>query len=219
MNILGSNLVSKESKDLSGEDRLRLIQTLNALPTAQFDELVFALAPPRGNISRECASQSQRSQALLSWVESPIGPGLSAVETLLGKVISQKLQIDQRFLSFVVSGKISITTASEIRAFVQLLRKKTGDDSIDVAFYEEGSIKLILSGSSAGLSQLQELYKSGELTFVGMSSVEEVQLINSHNSSARKARLVTLLRLRDQLFPLKPLISQARICVNSLVSS
>ena len=68
-------LVAKVEKGLSREDRLRLIQTLNALPTAQFDEIVFALAPPQGNIPRDCASQSQRSQALLGPKIAKLGFG------------------------------------------------------------------------------------------------------------------------------------------------
>jgi hypothetical protein len=190
--------VTKVEKGLSREDRLRLIQTLNALPAAQFDEIVFALAPPQGNIPRDCASQSQRSQALLEWVESPIGPGLQAAEDLLNKVIAERVKIAPKFQSFVMSGKISSTTMPEICAFVQLLRKKTGDDSIDVAFYEEGSIRLILSGSTEGLEKLKELYDSGELESLDIPSVEDVKQVDNNTSAARKARLIQVLKLRGQ---------------------
>jgi hypothetical protein len=68
---------------LSSAERLTLIQTLNALPGPQFDELVFALNPPPGNISSNSAPQGSRSAALLQWVESPIGPGLADLKAVL----------------------------------------------------------------------------------------------------------------------------------------
>lgn len=64
-------------------ERLTLIQTLNALPGPQFNELVFALNPPPGNIPSNSAPQGSRSAALLQWVESPIGPGLADLEAVL----------------------------------------------------------------------------------------------------------------------------------------
>lgn len=63
--------------------RLRLVQTLNALPPTQFEEIVFALQPPSGNVPGSAAPQGTRSTALLEWVESPIGPGLTALEAVL----------------------------------------------------------------------------------------------------------------------------------------
>lgn len=68
---------------LSASDRLQLVQTLNALPLTQFDELVFALNPPNGNIPNSLASQGSRSAALLEWIESPIGPGLDDLKAVL----------------------------------------------------------------------------------------------------------------------------------------
>lgn len=82
--------MSKDGKELSATDRLRLIQTLNALPSTQFDELVFALRPPSGNIPGASAPQGSRSRALLEWVESPIGPGLSELEKILESIISDR---------------------------------------------------------------------------------------------------------------------------------
>jgi hypothetical protein len=74
-------------KQHSKLDRLALIQMLNALPAAQFDELIFALHPPNGNIPGSDASQSKRSVGLLEWIESPIGPGLTALENILNQIV------------------------------------------------------------------------------------------------------------------------------------
>ena len=68
---------------LSPPERLNLIQTLNALPGPQFDELLFALNPPSANVPGNAAPQGNRSTALLEWIESPIGPGLTKLKAIL----------------------------------------------------------------------------------------------------------------------------------------
>ncbi|MEO0373077.1 MAG: pentapeptide repeat-containing protein [Cyanobacteria bacterium P01_A01_bin.17] len=183
------------SPKLSAADRLCLIQTLNALPSAQFEELLVALAPPNGNVPSNTACQANRSAALFEWVESPIGPGLEILEQLLSSIIAKNSQISEKFVAFSISGKISNATRSEVQAFVELLRKKTGDDSIDVAFFEEGSITMILRGSPEGLKKLQELVESGELEGLGIPPVEAVYDVATTSTAARKARLVETLRL------------------------
>ncbi|MGF1459429.1 MAG: NACHT domain-containing protein, partial [Leptolyngbyaceae cyanobacterium] len=57
-------------------ERLSLIRTLNRLPSAMFDELMFTLDPPQGQVPGSSAAQGDRSRALLAWVESAEGPGL-----------------------------------------------------------------------------------------------------------------------------------------------
>jgi len=189
--------VSGGKQELSEDARLCLIQTLNALPRTQFDELIFALKPPSGNIPpSESASQSSRSMALLEWAESPIGPGLLKVEKLLSKIISTHAKTAEQYLAFVISGKINSSTADELQAFVKLLRKKTGDDSIDIAFFEEGSIKVVLSGSPEGLAKLQGLFESGEMDQLGTFPVEAVVPMDSKSQAARKARLIQALHFQ-----------------------
>ena len=73
---------------LSPSGRLNLIQTLNALPGSQFDELLFALNPPSANVPGHAASQGNRSTALLEWIESPIGPGLTELKAILESIVS-----------------------------------------------------------------------------------------------------------------------------------
>ncbi|HEY9889255.1 MAG TPA: hypothetical protein V6D02_12695, partial [Candidatus Obscuribacterales bacterium] len=57
-------------------DRLNLIRTLNGLPSATFEELIFTLEPPDGQVPGNAAPPGDRSRALLEWVESLKGPGL-----------------------------------------------------------------------------------------------------------------------------------------------
>ncbi|NEQ47794.1 MAG: NACHT domain-containing protein [Leptolyngbya sp. SIOISBB] len=81
---------------LLAEERLHLIQTLNALPKDQFDQLVFALQPPSGNIPSNAASQGTRSTALLQWVESPIGPGLADLEAVLASLVDSQSPVAEQ---------------------------------------------------------------------------------------------------------------------------
>ena len=182
---------------LSAEDRLFLVQTLSALPQPQFDELVFALDVPNANIPSDSACQGDRTTALLQWAESPVGPGLPTLERILGKVIGKASQTADDYLSFAIAGKLGNMSPDELQAIVQLLRKKTGDSSIEIAFSKEGSIKLILSGSSEGLNKLQELFESGKLEDLKAPPVEEVQRVENNTTDARKARLVQVLRLQQ----------------------
>jgi hypothetical protein len=69
-------------------DRLQLIRTLNALPAPQFEELLFVLNPPSGNVPGSSASQGSRSADLIRWVESPIGSGLTDLEAILQRIMS-----------------------------------------------------------------------------------------------------------------------------------
>ncbi len=87
----------------SAAERLRLVQALNALPSTQFEEIVFALQPPSGNVPSSAASQGARSTALLEWVESPIGPGLAALDAVLAGFSpdAQRSQIEQALLKQV----------------------------------------------------------------------------------------------------------------------
>ena len=203
--------VSEGAKELSAEARLCLIQTLNALPKTQFEELVFALNPPNGNIPSDSAPQGSRSTAILEWAESPVGPGLHHVEKFLSKIIATHAKTAEQYLAFVISGRISPSTAAEVQAFVKLLRKKTGDDSIDIAFFQKGSIKLILTGSPEGLTKLQEMFEAGELEQLEIPPIEAVNSVDSSSQDARKARLIQALSLRGQSSVTRDLASDSTL--------
>lgn len=66
--------------------RIKLNQRLNQLPVPQFEQVLFALNPPAGNIPSAAAPQGSRVAALLAWVES-IGPGLEVLEAVLSEIL------------------------------------------------------------------------------------------------------------------------------------
>ena len=66
--------------------RLALFQNLASLPGPQFEQILFALAPPPGNIPGAQAPQGDRVKALLDWATS-IGPGLNEVEAIYDQII------------------------------------------------------------------------------------------------------------------------------------
>ncbi|MEA5449437.1 pentapeptide repeat-containing protein [Leptolyngbya sp. CCNP1308] len=183
-----------QREELSSEDRLRLIQTLYALPEAQFAQVVFTLDPPSGNVPGSSAAQSDRANKLLEWAKSPIGPGLHSVDEVLSKIIPKASRTAEQALAFVMSGKVNNSTAAELRAFVELLRKKTGDDTIDIAFFKEGSIKALVTGTPEGVAKLQELFEAGELEGLTDLPLQSLSLVDSSSSDARKVRLVQALR-------------------------
>jgi CHAT domain len=76
------------SQQTPAVDRLQLIRTLNALPAPQFEELLFVLNPPSGNVPGTSASQASRSADLIRWVESPIGPGGVELEAMLERIMT-----------------------------------------------------------------------------------------------------------------------------------
>lgn len=185
----------EEKPKLSARDRLCLIQTINALPPTQFDELVFSLDPPNGVVASNTAPQGQRSKELLDWLKGSTGPGLVAADEILQVLIPKATKTAPQPVAFAISGKMGDLPPSELEAIVELLRQKTGDDSLFLAFSREGSIKLILNGSPEGLAKLQEMFEAGELEQLGNPPVEAVAPVDRNSEDARKARLIQALRL------------------------
>lgn len=184
---------------LTADDRLYLIQTINALPPTQFDELVYALNPPSGIIPGDSAPQGKQAKALLDWIESPSGCGLQKLDDILVKLVKPTPQAASQYLAFTIRGRIETLSLSELDGVVQYLREVTGDDSINLSFYGEGSIKLVLAGSEQGLERLQELFKAGELTAVpGDRPVESVGLVDERTTAERKTRLIQTLQFREK---------------------
>ena len=69
------------------QKRLVLFQTLSSLPGPQFEQLVFSLNAPRGNLGGASAAQGERVPQLLEWAESPIGCGLETLEQILNSIL------------------------------------------------------------------------------------------------------------------------------------
>lgn len=71
------------------QGRTELYQFLLKLPDAQFNQVLFDLNPPPGNISPAQAPRGQRVPELLTWLES-IGPGLEALRTSLENLLDPR---------------------------------------------------------------------------------------------------------------------------------
>ena len=63
----------------SVKDRINLFLWIIALPSGQFEALLFALKPPNGIVPGNSAPQGDRLARLLEWVESPSGCGMEAL--------------------------------------------------------------------------------------------------------------------------------------------
>ncbi|MDA0867804.1 MAG: TIR domain-containing protein, partial [Cyanobacteria bacterium] len=74
--------------NLTTQARLKLIQSLNAMPQGQFEEMVSALNPPKGILPSLMGSQGSRASELLNWAEGPTGKGLEEVLQVLGTYLS-----------------------------------------------------------------------------------------------------------------------------------
>lgn len=72
------------------EERLELIQTLNAVAPEIFNMLVFVPSPPPGVIAPRPAPQGQRSGQLLAWAEGPGGCSLRVVKQILNQASQNK---------------------------------------------------------------------------------------------------------------------------------
>lgn len=58
-------------------DRVNLFLWILALPSVEFEALLFALNPPGGIVPGNSSSQGDRLARLLEWVESPKGCGIN----------------------------------------------------------------------------------------------------------------------------------------------
>ena len=96
-------------------------------------------------------------------------------------------QLGSKRLSFAIAGSIEDIDKHKLEAIVALLNKLGGDTSIEILDIYEGSIKLILGGSSEALERIEELFNSGQL-----SKVEGIAVQGTHFLS--KGELVQLIR-------------------------
>ncbi|NJM23972.1 MAG: hypothetical protein HC907_38035 [Richelia sp. SM1_7_0] len=93
-----------------------------------------------------------------------------------------KVVIDKKQLAFAIAGSIDEIDQVKLKAILALLKKISGDASIEIIRVEEGSIRLILEGSEEGLERIKEVFESGELTEVLGDAVEYVQFVDNDSS-------------------------------------
>ncbi|MBE9160668.1 formylglycine-generating enzyme family protein [Nodosilinea sp. LEGE 06152] len=125
------------SDSLSPSGRLALIKLVNALMQPDFEALVFAIKAPPYLIPSNFSAQGNRSPALLQWVESPGGCGLSEFLAVLEGVAPGAFQLTD----------VSLPTQSTSPASKVQPEKKTkpsfqehlgGGKSLDMVYIPEG---------------------------------------------------------------------------------
>lgn len=180
-----------------------MIQTVNALPLTQFNQLTRALNQSSQQIDEDRV-HSDRGTPLLAWVESPKGCSFTEFEATLNRTVTLAGHTAERFRALVLNKNRGPLTQAEVQDIVQHLRGKIGDDSLDVAFFEPDHLRVVLRGSQAGLRTLEDLFESSELEDLNMPPIKQLQLVQLQlvqlsSTTARKARLAETLRLRYPL--------------------
>lgn len=95
-------------------------------------------------------------------------------------------------LSFAIAGTIDQVDQKILDVIIELLRQKTSDISVAIVDIQEGSIKLILTGTPEALEMIQSLYRSGELTEVEGIPIENVELLVDKSEIAKNQNTADL---------------------------
>jgi uncharacterized protein YjbI with pentapeptide repeats len=112
----------------------------------------------------------------------------------------------QKQVAFVIDGSLKDldpTKLAKLQALVRAIQQLTGDASLTVVDILEGSIRLFLEGSEAGVDRLQELFDSGELTeILGFSAITvkpaKVAGVDRETSSADPLKKMLITAINTQ---------------------
>ena len=123
---------------------------------------------------------------------------------------------DDKKVNFKIN--VSVDKKNKVKllnSLIQLTRKLGDDDSIEIIDIEEGSIKLTLKGSPAGLKRLEQLFQSGELSQRLEQelniTVEDVRFTNTQNSDEDLKNKSTATEETQLAFTIAGNVSQADI--------
>jgi uncharacterized protein YjbI with pentapeptide repeats len=83
-------------------------------------------------------------------------------------------------LSFAIAGSIDEIDKKKLDAIVALLQRLGGDTTIEILDIDEGSIRLILGGSPIALEKIEALFRSGKLTKLCGTSVQDVHIVDKN---------------------------------------
>lgn len=92
-------------------------------------------------------------------------------------------------LAFAIAGTVDQVDQAKLTAILNLLRQITNDASVSIIDVQEGSIKLILTGTPEALKMVHSLYRSGELTEVEGIPIEYVNLLVDESEIARNQNI------------------------------
>jgi hypothetical protein len=77
---------------------------------------------------------------------------------------------------FIVDGTINEVDQTRVEAIVGLLRKYSGDVSLTLTELSEGSVKLLLEGTTIGFERLEFLWRTGQLNAVLGRAVRDLRI-------------------------------------------
>ncbi|NES81234.1 MAG: hypothetical protein F6K10_07380 [Moorea sp. SIO2B7] len=107
---------------------------------------------------------------------------------IYGNIPPQSKSQEPGRLAFAIAGTLDNIDRAKLNAIAALLKKISGDASIEIIDLDEGSIKIILEGSEEGLSKIQELFESGELNEVEGFPVEYVRSLTEAENEKVEAK-------------------------------
>jgi ABC-type multidrug transport system fused ATPase/permease subunit len=83
------SLLNATASSMLPFERQKLFKTLNKLPVAQFEQVLFTLDPPDGVVPPANAPQGERAAVFLGWLEKT-GPGLDTLQAFLDKLLGKE---------------------------------------------------------------------------------------------------------------------------------
>jgi len=112
------------------------------------------------------------------------------MESVISDAIRETNLVEKQLrLAFAIAGTVDQVDQPKLTAIVKLLRQITGDASIEIVDIQEGSIKLILTGTLEALSKIQTLYRSGELPEVEGTPIEYVKLFIDESKTVKDHKI------------------------------
>ena len=197
------------------QERLALIDLINALVMPDFERLVFGINAPRYLIPANSAAQGNRAVALLTWVEGPTGCGWHEFLTLLEEVAPAALQaaLDERRKGDTEATEQEDVKAGTKRARVFIsYRAQDPDQGLAQTFYQElvaaGHVPF-LAGSNLQLGELwaqrilQELEQSDYLLLLLSPQSVTSEMVIAEVQHAKE--------LQEERGTLRPIILPIRI--------
>ncbi len=198
--------------NLDPRSRLKLIQSLGAMPPAQFEEMIFALDLPAGVMSSSQAPQGQRAKELLDWVKGPTGKGLNSIFQVLSNYVSldnlgitlpDKTSLVQKIKPPALPGPPKpFSTAKEV--FISYAWKGDSEamaNKIDEAF-QASEITLIRDKNDLGfkgsIKEFMEQIGKGKAVIVIISD----KYLKSENCMFELVEIAANGDYRDRIFPI-----------------
>lgn len=147
-----------------------------------FFRIVTRLSPGvAGHITRGAGHLQQVSE-LVSYVESPTGPGLEHLARLLDELFPQTIPFHPSTTAesskvvpnsqesirgtYIVSfeGTVDGLTLKQATDLLNALMNVAGDDTIKLREFRQGSVQFVLEGSQEGFERLTALHETAELS-------------------------------------------------------